>query len=338
MDPVFIVGTERSGSNLLRSILDAHPNISIPHPPHIMLELAHLEPRYGDLSLDRNFRRLINDAVRTVELHFAPWGIQVDRELVFKEAVARNLYCIKRAIYEQYMRAKGKPRWGCKSTFMIHHTEVVRKYHKTPKFIHLVRDGRDVAVSARDSVFNNFHPHYVSQLWTNQQRIAIKLSKELPADLFMTVRYEELTSDPEGQVRRICDFIKEDYAPQMLNYSSRSDSAALAGMSKSWENLAKPIMANNTKKYRTKLTADEIFAVERNAYPELLHFGYTLENDLAELQRSASAGLDWKRQLRYYASEKASMVATAVTSLFSDKNAYMRIKKRLFLWRVAATL
>ena len=79
MDPIFIVGTERSGSNLLRLILDAHPNIAIPHPPHIMLELDHLEPKYGDLSLDQNLRRLINDAVRVVEPPFAPWDIVVDR-------------------------------------------------------------------------------------------------------------------------------------------------------------------------------------------------------------------------------------------------------------------
>ena len=53
---------------------------------------------------------------------------------------------------------------------------------------------------------------------------------------------------------------------------------------------------------------------------------------------AASAGLGWRRRLRYYLSEKASMAATAVTSLFSDKNAYLRLKKRFFLWRVAATL
>lgn len=338
MDPIFIVGTERSGSNLLRLILDAHPNIAIPHPPHIMLELAHLEPKYGDLSLDKNFRRLINDAVRVVELHFAPWDIVVDRELVFKEAVARNLYCVKRAIYEQYMRAKGKKRWGCKSTFMIHHTAVVRKYHQTPKFIHLVRDGRDVAVSARDSVFNHFHPYYVSQLWVRQQQEAIQLSKELPANQFMTVRYEDLIANPEKEVRRLCEFINEEFTDQMLKYSSRPDSAALAGISKSWENLSKPILAGNTKKYLTQLTREEIFAVERNAYQQLMHFGYKLENDLAEIQRSAATKLDLKTRTKFYLLEKGSMLSTTMRSIFSDKNAFLRLKKRFFLWRIEASI
>ena len=303
-----------------------------------MNELASLVPRYGDLSQDRNFRSLIDHAVRVVELHFAPWDVAVDRELIFKEAVDRNLYCIKRAIYEQYMRAKGKTRWGCKSTFMIHHTEVVRKYHRTPKFIHLVRDGRDVAVSARDSVFNHFHPHYVSLLWVRQQREAMQLSRELPADQFMTVHYEKLIADPEKEVRRLCGFIGEDYMDQMLKYASRPDSARLAGISKSWENLSKPILANNTKKYRAKLTPDEIFAVERNAFRELRHFGYELENNLDELQRSATAKLETKDRISYYLSEKASAISTGLTSLVSDRNAYTRLKKRFFVWTVSVSL
>lgn len=338
MDPIFIVGTERSGSNLLRAMLNAHDNICIPHPPHIMKELAALEPRYGDLSRDANFRRLIDHAVRVVELHFAPWDIEIDRERIFKEAIDRNLYCIKRAIYEQYMHAHGKPRWGCKSTFMIHHTAVVRKYHRAPKFIHLVRDGRDVAVSARDSVFNHFHPHYVSLLWAEQQRLAIDISRRLPADQFMTVRYEDLTGDPEKEVRRICGFIGEDYAGQMLTYASRPDSARLAGISKSWENLSKPILANNTRKYRTRLTPDQIFAIERNAYAELQHYGYELENNLNELQRSAAAHLAPKKSISYYLSEKASALTTGLVALVSDKNAYLRMRKRLFVWGVAAAL
>jgi hypothetical protein len=336
VDPIFIVGTERSGSNLLRAILNAHENICIPHPPHIMNELAHLVPRYGDLSQDGNFRRLIDHAARVVELHFAPWDIEVDRDRVMQEAAGRDLYSIKRALYEQYMRAKGKTRWGCKSTFMIHHTGIVGKYHKTPKFIHLVRDGRDVAVSARDSVFNHFHPHYVSLLWSRQQRLAIQISQELPAGQFLTVHYEQLTSDAEKEVRRICDFIGEDYQDQMLNYASRPDSARLAGISKSWENLSKPILANNSKKYLTKLTPDEIFAVERNAFQELRHYGYALENDIEILQRSSAANLEMKKRIKYFLSEKTSAITTGLNALVSDKNAYMRIRKRFFVWVATA--
>ena len=123
--PVFIVGTERSGSNLLRAILNSHPGIYIPHPPHIMKDLGPVEYLYGDLSDDRNFRRLIDDAAKLIELHFFPWEIAPSRAEAFR--AARNLYCVKAAFYDQYRRFKGAKRWGCKSTFMIHYAGAARR-------------------------------------------------------------------------------------------------------------------------------------------------------------------------------------------------------------------
>ena len=73
-DPLFIIGTERSGSNLLRVILNSHPNIVIPHPPHIMRYFGPLEARYGDLSRHRNLRRLVDDVLRLVKAHIHPWS------------------------------------------------------------------------------------------------------------------------------------------------------------------------------------------------------------------------------------------------------------------------
>ena len=143
---------------------------------------------------------------------------------------------------------------------------------------------------------------------------------------------------PEKEVRRICNFIGEDYMDQMLKYASRPDSARLAGISKSWENLAKPILANNTKKYLTKLTADEIFAVERNALQELQHFGYVLENDLNALRRSAAGQLETTKRIKYYISEKTSAISTGLIALVSDKNAYLRLKKRFLVRAACAAL
>jgi len=72
MDPIFIIGTERSGTNLLRPILNSHFHIAIPHPPHIMKNFYKLEPLYTDLNKDAQFKRLIKDVVAMVELHPYP--------------------------------------------------------------------------------------------------------------------------------------------------------------------------------------------------------------------------------------------------------------------------
>ena len=99
--PLFIVGTERSGSNLLRVILNSHPNIVIPHPPHIMRYFAPLEARYGDLSDPRNFRRLVDDVLTLVKAHIHPWpwvpkADDIIRRSVHHPSVALSAGLVKR--------------------------------------------------------------------------------------------------------------------------------------------------------------------------------------------------------------------------------------------------
>ena len=77
-DPIFIIGTERSGSNLLRLILNAHSEIAVPHPPHVMSYFGPLEKYYGDLSRESNFRRLAKDVIVHLRSHIHPWEVEVD--------------------------------------------------------------------------------------------------------------------------------------------------------------------------------------------------------------------------------------------------------------------
>ncbi len=331
--PFFIVGTERSGSNLLRAILDAHPAIAIPHPPHLLKELGPLEPRYGDLRDDRNFERLVGDAVRLVELHFSPWDVALDRREVFAKAPARGVYGAQAAIYDRYREAKGKSRWGCKSTFAIHYVDRIRAVHPGAKFIHLVRDGRDVAVSARASVFNHFHPYYVARLWSRQQRLAMDCASRLSPDAMLTVRYEDLLDDPEAATRAVCRFLGEDYFDSMLRYFEAPETRRLAGLSRSWENVARPVIKSNRGKYKTALSKEEIAVFEREAFRELEAFGYPLENPKPELEAAGS-----RPRLRYWLEEKALAAQSAVGSLFSDRNSLAFLRKRLFVLKLKLSL
>ena len=336
--PIFIIGTERSGSNLLRLILNQHPSIAIPHPPHILKEMMPLEPLYGDLSADRNFKKLIDDAIKLVKLHFFPWDGPLDAGAVFAEAIGRDVYGVKAAIYDQYRRAKGKKRWGCKSTFVIHYVDRVRRHHPDARFIHLVRDGRDVAVSAKRSVFNHFHPHYVGRLWSEQQRAAVELARKLPPETMLGVRYEDLLDDPGKAVRRVCGFIGEDYSDALLDYFESAEAKSLAGHSRSWENCDKPVLKANHSKYKRELSAGEIEAFELQAFAELKHFGYALENDEARLEEESRRGLGLATRLKYWAEENALSGLETVKSFGYDRNAGRRLEKALFVLKLRLSL
>jgi hypothetical protein len=330
VSPLFIVGTERSGSNLLRLLLNEHPSIAIPHPPHILKEMVPLEPLYGDLGVDANFRRLVQDVVRLVQLHFSPWDVELDADAAFQEAPGRDVYGVKAAVYDQYRRAKGKRRWGCKSTFVIHHVDRVRRLHPAARFIHLVRDGRDVAASAKNSVFNHFHPHYVGRLWSREQKLAIDLARSAP-EATLTVRYEDMLDDPEGALRKICDFLREDFVPEMLRYHEGREARVLADQSRSWKNCAKPVLKENRSKYRAALSASEIRAFERQAFEELVHFGYPLASDFRTLKEESGRPVPARVRLKYWFLEKTLGLREECRALCRDRNEVRRLKKKLFV-------
>ena len=89
----FMIGTQRSGSNLFRVMLNQLPEVASPHPPHILTRLMPLVPSYGDLSDPQTFALLVDDACRLVELNPVEWdGIHLDRADIVRRAGRRRAW------------------------------------------------------------------------------------------------------------------------------------------------------------------------------------------------------------------------------------------------------
>jgi hypothetical protein len=73
MDAIFMVGEQRSGSNLLRVMLGQASEIAAPHPPHILQRMMPLMPLYSDLEDEATFHLLVDDVCRLVEYNPVPW-------------------------------------------------------------------------------------------------------------------------------------------------------------------------------------------------------------------------------------------------------------------------
>lgn len=329
--PFFIVGTERSGSNLLRAILNAHEGITIPHPPHIMKELGPYQNSYGDLSNDARFLKLIEDVISVVNLHFVKWPIQLSAEAILKKCKARTLYAVNAVVYDYYAEAMNKSRWGCKSTFMIHYIEEILKINPDAQFIHLVRDGRDVAVSARKSVFNHFHPYYVAKLWSKEQKTALQWKNRLPPEQFKTVYYEELITNPEHVVRELCLFLGIEYHESMLRYFEKKEVSELASLSGSWKNISKAVLTDNHCKYKKELSKEDIALFEAFSHEELSSFGYILDSDKYQLSLIRER-LTTAEKIRYYLLENIFKLKVECISMVKDKNFISRWKKKFHLW------
>ncbi|MFD9317593.1 sulfotransferase family protein [Streptomyces sp. NPDC060053] len=275
-DPVFIIGTERSGSNLLRLVLDAHSRITIPHPPHFMRFLAPLAPSYGDLTEQDNRRRLAADALTLLRVHLHPWPHPVDLDRVVQEA-RPTVFGVVAAIYEQHRRAEGKARWGCKSTFMVDHVDDVLAQYPGARFVWLVRDPSDVAASAKRAVFGHCHPYRMAGLWRTQQERARAALDVRGPDVVHLLRYEELVSDPALHVDRLCAFLGERPEPAMLRHHTSAAARQTAGLAESWRRAGQPIGTGRIGAHRQTLTSRERLLVDKATGPVKEALGYPVD-------------------------------------------------------------
>lgn len=272
--PVMIIGTERSGSNLLRLILNQHSRIVVPHPPHFMRYLAPIALTYGDLTEEGNRRALVRDALTLARRHIHPWEHHIDEEAVIRTS-SPTLFGVVAAIYEQYRLAEGKARWGCKSTFTVHHVAAVLAERPDARFLWLVRDPRDVAASSKRSVFNPFHPHLTARLWETQQRIALAEREQRGPGVVHLIRYEDLVSAPRPTLERMGDFIGESIEPAMLSHDRSLPARRLATLSESWRNAAWPINTASVGRHLSGLSARERAQVDAATRPLLRRLGYS---------------------------------------------------------------
>ena len=267
MNPVFMIGTQRSGSNLLRLMLNQLKDISSPHPPHILERMMPLIESYGDLRSDDNFSILVDDVCRLVELNPVEWsGVIFDRDIVTAKAKAkakeRSLLSVYAVIYDLYAQSQGAKTWCCKSMANINYIDDIEDYFSRPRYVYLYRDGRDVAVSFQNAVVGEKHIYNIAKEWADTQAQALNLSRLIDQERFHSISYEQLTQQPEKTARSLCDFLSTDYIPAMLDFHKTNEARNAAESSKLWGNVTSPIMQNNSNKYLKELSYDEISIFE----------------------------------------------------------------------------
>jgi len=306
-----------------------HPNIFVPHPPHIMKFFTPIVHKYGDLKKDTNFKKLITDVCRLVELHPYRWEIKPDREKVFANAKDRNLINIYFEIYNQYLEHIGKTRWACKSTFMIEHVQEILNYYPDAKFIYMVRDGRDVAVSSKSSIFNHFNIYYIAKRWKKEQETGLQWMEKLSSKQILLLKYEDLITEPESMIQNVCTFLNERYDEKMLQYHNSSEAAKSGSLSISWKNTSKPVIRNNKEKFNISLSNKEIEIFEAIACLQMSKLGYQLTYPISDLLLMHDSLM--RPKLSYWLSEKFLYLKAETKHISKDRNSKLRIKKMWYM-------
>lgn len=275
MQPIFMIGMQRSGSNLLRLMMNQLSEIASPHPPHILMRLHPLLKYYGELNSERNFRQLAHDVCRLVELNPVPWdGVELDLDEVISRCREKSLMALHGAVYDICAEIWAAQTWCCKSLSNIKYVDEIERYFNNPKYIFLYRDGRDVALSFRNAVVGEKHVYHIAKDWAQLQEIALGLMDRIGPNRLISISYEELTADPPGVGKRLCNFLEVAYTDNMLDFHSSTEAQRTASSSSLWDNLTRPVMKNNTGKFLRESSKYEICIFESIAGHVLDRLGY----------------------------------------------------------------
>lgn len=207
----FIVGVPRSGTTLLREMLNAHPELAIP-PETLFVPRALRVWREADDDPVAPLLEFVTSHYRWPDLGLDAGQYAARLDVRPPETAGDAI----RVLYEMYAEKSGKPRWGEKSPFYSSKMEALQAAFPEARFVHLIRDGRAVAHSIKDLRFGPDTIDGAAAMWVERIDRARQEAPQLAH--YMELRYESLIRDPEAELRRICEFIELPYDPRMLDY------------------------------------------------------------------------------------------------------------------------
>lgn len=207
--PFFIVGAPRSGTGLLRNLLRSHPRLAIPGESHFIpgFYLGYGEPR-SRRAVRRMARRILAQfRVRRWELELEPADFDDCR--TYAEIVSR--------LYGAFAARQGAERWGDKTPQYAAHMWVLARIFPEARFVHIVRDGRDAALSILRMSFGPDGLGAAARQWRELVRRARSDGEALGPERYLEIRYEDLVGDPIATMRRVCEFLGEPFDERVLS-------------------------------------------------------------------------------------------------------------------------
>lgn len=289
--PVFVVGMNGSGTTVLLDCLGRHAALyAFPRETRLIPYLIARQASYGDLNIDHRFRSLW-DEVRNLAVFRAT---NADAPVPLPENwrdYPRTLAAILDAVFSHFAALHGKRRWCEKTPQHVQHLLALAELFAGAKFIHVIRDGRDCAVS--------FHRRWKRQpeltifRWKKVVTAGRAQGNRLGPDRYLEIRYEDLTAEPEPSLRRICAFLNEPFDAATLESAQPYLQPGEEGQERG--------LRRNSGKWQTYFSKHSQETLERIAGRTLAECGYASrfasgDADISRWQRKYWSIMDTLRQ------------------------------------------
>lgn len=278
MDFSFLMCSERSGSNLILRMLDAHPEICGPSPTHLIRLLAENLFRYGDLREDDNWRRLLADAADIMATKLGSWNTDWPAEKLEAGVRERDLGALVRHIYASEARAQGKQRVFVKENHIYRYLPFLQRAFPGLRIVYQVRDPRDMCMSWKRSPILRGDVVRAADIWHEDQTQGRRLLGYLDRGRHIHhLTYERLVADSARELGSVCDFLRVPRSDTMLDFHSKESASGGPPLTDDWKNLGRPVMSANFGKFRRGLSQEELAYVEEVCAETMAWFGYPCE-------------------------------------------------------------
>ena len=273
--PVFIISSGRSGTTLMRSMLVASEQVAIPAETQILHNLLVKFKAYEGLGWADLSRLMIAE----FESHhnFNMWETNLAaayQKIVNLPEEERSLARIIDEVYMTYATEKFPKAkvWGDQSPIHTFYLPYIHKIFPEAKYMHLVRDGRDV-VSSMVKRHGDDYLYEAVYRWKTSIKKTDEFQKKLGLDQYIEVRYEDLVQKSEETLKQISQFIHIEYTPRMLDYWKLP--TTIEHKYKAFhQNLGKPVFASSVGKWKERLTPQQQDYVIKSISVELKQKGY----------------------------------------------------------------
>lgn len=303
----FIVGCPRSGTTLVRAILDSHPDLTVPSEADFVARLARSRRRYGRGSRFQA-ERLLGDLFS--HSSFRQWSLSEREVHDAWHPLPSNFSDAIRSLYRLYASKRGKIRYGDKTPFNALHIPILAEVFSESQFVHVLRDPRDVALSWRDAGF--LEPGTARQTrwgarsgadgfveaalsWRDCLVRGRRAGRTLGVRRYYEIRYEDLVENPEREVRSLCSFLDLAFDDRMMRYYERAeDLLATIPVPRVGGHLALRLPPTSGRRaWRRTMTTQDARLVDAVAGRALVNGGYV---PAGGKPRSAVAlGLAWQK-------------------------------------------
>lgn len=263
--PLLVVGVPRSGTTLLWAMLDLHSEMAL--VPEWRFAASLLAPHADGTR--RSGQEALEEALAHPRVHRDGLETARARER-FTAAGGRTPADALRAMFETWAEQQGKPRWGHKNPEDLPRIDLLANAFPDARFVHLIRDGREVADAHRAVEWGTNHLLVAAGRW--RDRVAAgRAAGERLGDRYLEVRYEALVEDPADTLRRICAHAGLTFEAHMVDHRRRVTSTA--GLPPHHLRVAEPLTPG-LRDWRSSWSPGECVAVEALAGPLLDELGY----------------------------------------------------------------